>query len=117
MWISEQMVKPTSQSVIQTGKSTSNNNGVVEAVSTGIGRDIPVYSPYGYCFSLPVGSDLLLASNDAEQIGIGVLNSSAGLQKGEIKICSMAGGYIYLKNNGSVIINGLEITRDGVIKQ
>lgn len=116
MWISEQMTKTQSAIPMQTGISTMNNNGQVEAVSTGTQRDINIYSPYGYCFSLPIGVDMLLAKSDGSQAAIGTLMKNDGIKAGEIKIASASGAFIHLKDDGSVVINGLKINRNGVIE-
>ena len=115
MWISKQITKAQETPTVQTGTSTLNSNGQVEAVSTGAQRNISIYSPYGYCFSLPTGAQMLLAKSDGQQVAIGTLMNSDGVAAGEIMIKSQSGAYVHLKNNGSVIINGLEISRDGVI--
>lgn len=115
MWISKQITKTQDTPAVQTGTSTLNSNGQVEAVSTGAERNIGIYSPYGYSFSLPAGVKMLLAKSDGQQAAIGTLMSSDVLAAGEIMIKSSSGAYIHLKENGSVIINGLEISRNGVI--
>lgn len=115
MWISKQITKTQETPTVQTGTSTLNSNGQIEAVSTGSERNISIYSPYGYCFSMPAGVEMLLAKSDGQQAAIGTLMNPDGIANGEIMIKSLSGAYVHLKNNGSVIINGLEISRDGVI--
>lgn len=116
MWISEAIATDGGRQLLQTGKSTLNNNGSTEAVASGVSRGIEMYSPYGYAFSLPSGENLLLAECGGNQAGIGVLTSSENLAVGEIKITAASGAYIYLKNDGSVVINGLKINSKGVIE-
>lgn len=116
MWISQQISKGNEQSESQTGKSTLNSNGSVEITSTGVSRDVELYAPYGYSFSLPVGQSVLLTRCDGAQAGLGVAFSSEALALGEIKITSSSGAYIYLKQDGSVEINGLKINKNGVIE-
>ncbi|MCM1114356.1 MAG: hypothetical protein NC397_02545 [Clostridium sp.] len=116
MWISEHIVKESSSPIIQTGKSTLNANGNVEAVSTGVQRNLQIYSPYGYSASLPANVDILLADSGDAQVGIGVLQNSTSLNTGEIKITASSGAYIHLKSDGSVVINGLRINKNGVIE-
>lgn len=115
MWISRQIAKSQEQPAVQTGISTLNRNGEIDAVSTGAERSINIYAPYGYTFSLPMGIDMLLTKSDGEQAAIGVLMKNNGVKAGEVKITAASGAYIHLKNDGSVVINGLEIDRDGVI--
>ncbi len=115
MWISRQIGTPKQNSAAETGTVTLNSNGKVEAVSTGVQRDINVFSPFGYSFSVPEGEEMLLIEKSGEQAALGIAVKNKKLLSGEIKIESSSGAYIYLKNDGSVIINGLEISRDGVI--
>lgn len=116
MWISRQLAQEKQENPpIQTAKVTLNSTGDDNGVSAGSERGVGLCSPYGYCFSLPAGESLILTHCDAQQTAIGVSMASKGLKAGEIKITSQSGGYIYLKNDGSVVINGLEIDKDGVI--
>jgi phage gp45-like len=116
MWISKQIVKNEDEPISQTGKSTLNSDGSVEVVSTGVNRDVKMYAPFGYSYSLPTGINVLLTQGDGTQTGIGVELDSKNLKSGEIKITSSSGAYIYLKQDGSVVINGLAISKEGVIE-
>lgn len=116
MWISRQLAQEKQETTpIQTAKVTLNDTREDNGVSAGNERGVGLCSPYGYSFSLPAGENLVITHCDAQQTAIGVSMTSRGLKTGEIKITSKSGGYIYLKSNGSVVINGLEIDRDGVI--
>lgn len=116
MWISRQLSRRGSyDEQMQTGVSTLNSNGSIEAVSTGTERDIKVYSSYGYSFSPPAGVRMLFTKTDGQQSAVGVLMNSGSTEPGEIRIEADSGAYVYLKKDGSVIINGLEINKNGVI--
>lgn len=115
MWISRRISRSDTEPAVQTGKSTLNSNGSIEAVSTGMERDIEIYSPYGYMFSLPPGTDLLLTKYAGTQAGIGTLMRGGELKPGEIKIFSPSGAYVQLCSDGSVVINGLTINKNGEI--
>lgn len=117
MWISKQLANEKQQEtpLMQSATVTLNSDGNVEVSSTGTERGVQICAPFGYSFSLPAGEKLLLTHSDGAQTAIGVSMDSGGLSTGEIKISSPYGSYIHLKKNGSVIINGLEIDRDGVI--
>lgn len=116
MWISKQISKDNSFPVLQIGKSAVNSSGGTDAVSTVSQRNIEFYSPYGYRFLLPQNMNVLLAGEAGKQYGIGVLNGNSAMKPGEIKITAESGACIYLKADGSVEINGLKITKDGVIE-
>lgn len=113
MWISKKLAAESRETDLQTGKSTLNSNGRVEVVSSSVNRNVDMYAPYGYSFSLPAGNNVLLAKGDGGQIGIGVSVDSNELKTGEIKITSSSGGYIHIRQDGSVVINGLIINRNG----
>ena len=56
--------------------------------------------------------------------GEGTRNAEAGtkavqsnLKNGEIKICSLSGAYILLRSDGSVVINGAVIDKNGKITE
>lgn len=116
MWLSRQTTKNTAEATIQKGRVTLNSNGQLEAVSTGAERSIRIFSPYGYTFSPPQGADMLLAQSDGEKVSFGVEMNPNGVKAGEVKITSQFGGYIYLKSDGSVVINGLKINSKGEIE-
>lgn len=116
MWISSKLSSESNDTGVHTGKSTLNAKGSVEAVSTGVDRGVRIYAPYGYDFSLPAGTDMLLAQCDGEAVGLAVPCKSGAVKTGEIKITASSGAYIHLLQDGSVVINGLKISRNGVIE-
>jgi len=113
MWISRQTVKSSELPLIQTGKVTMSNKNGIEAVSSSPQRNIDIYSPYGYSYALPSGGNMMIAKCDGRSAATGVLMNSSELKTGEIKITSASGGYIFLRNDGSVVINGLVINKNG----
>lgn len=113
MWISKQIIKEQTEPPTQCGELTMNIDGSIEATSTGVERSISVYAPFGYNASVPSGTQLLLSQGGGEQVCLGVKSDASELKMGEIKISSSFGGYIYLKNDGSVEINGATITKEG----
>lgn len=116
MWISRQISKQQEGSENQKGSSTSNSNGSIEVTSNGACRDVEMYAPYGYNYSLPAYQDVFLTRCDGEQTCLGVRLGKDGLASGEIKISASSGAYIYLRQDGSVVINGLIINKNGVIE-
>lgn len=115
MWISRQISRVQEEAPVCKGRVTLNDNGSLEAVSTGIERNLEVFSPYGYSYSIPTGDDMLLAKCDGQQCAVGVKMNNSGLPLGEIMISSSSGACIRLKNDGSVEINGLVIDKSGRI--
>lgn len=115
MWISRQIIKQEHSLPIECGKVTMNVDGKIEASSTGVERNVGFYSPYGYAYCVPKGETLLLTQGGGEQVCIGVESDSSAVECGEIKITAQSGAYIYLKNDGSIVLNGLTISKEGKI--
>lgn len=117
MWISRQIGKGQANFSAETGKVTLSSKSTIETVSTGVDRDVHIYTPYGYSYLPPAGADMLLTKSSGEQAGIGVSMQKTDVKNGEIKIQAQSGAYIHFKENGSVVINGIEIDRDGVLHE
>lgn len=115
MWISTQIKEKPTENQTQTGRVTLNSDGKMEVIANGVDRNIETFLPYGYSCLIPRGEEVLLTQSGGEQIALGVRSSGNALKSGEIKILARSGAYIHLRNDGSVVINGLEITRDGEI--
>lgn len=115
MWISRQIIKEEKTPAVECGEVTMSANGNVEATSTGVERNVDFYAPYGYNFCVPKGEKLLLTQGGGEQVCIGVESDSSNMECGEIKIISLSGAYIYLKNDGIIVLNGLKISKEGKI--
>ena len=75
-------------------------------------RNAEVYAPYGYSFCAPAGEEGLIIGAIA-----GTKAVQSNLKNGEIKICSLSGAYILLRSDGSVVINGAVIGKNGKITE
>lgn len=113
MWISRQIIKQETQPAIENAKVTKNINGELEAVYSGVGRDVRIFAPFGYSYCVPRGEELLITQSNGMQSALGVEMSSKGLAEGEIMLRAKSGAYICLRNDGSVDINGLVINAKG----
>ena len=56
---------------------------------------------------MPKGEKLLLTQGGGEQVCIGVESDSSAVGYGEVKITSLSGAYIHLKNDGSLPKKGI----------
>ncbi len=132
MWLSKILNENKTESPAVEGISTGNSADGTCASAEYSAFGIPAFSPYGYTAAIPAGEELLLINSAAGTVcagcreggAAGNTNSNnaaandtaaAGLAPGEISITSLGGASITLKNDGSVIINGLTITKDGVL--
>ncbi len=77
-------------------------------------RNVAVVAPYGYLYVPPVGEDAVIVPFDGGEACVGVVTRlSENLQRGEVMLCSAGGASIVLKNDGSVLINGVDVTSNG----
>jgi phage gp45-like len=75
-----------------------------------------VYAPYGFCSYAPSGEKALIIPTNSGDAAVGYKMSVRYIMPGEVMLFSQGGAYITLKNDGSVIINGLTITPEGTIE-
>jgi hypothetical protein len=115
MWLSKMLSKENSNQTAESGTITLSNNQSWEASATVNARNLSSFSPFGYSFSAPVGEEVILVPSSDGQVALGTKMDSSQLENGEIKIVANSGACIYLKSDGSVEINGLVISPEGVI--
>ncbi|MBQ7202856.1 MAG: hypothetical protein IJS03_02430 [Eubacterium sp.] len=115
MWLSKMISKASPAAVAEKGSITISGTGDVEARASSSAQKLINYTPYGYCANVPVGEEVAVIPSSDGSIALGTACKSQSLESGEILITSKGGAIIMLKNNGSVIINSLEIDKNGVI--
>ena len=78
-------------------------------------RELPLFGPAGIRYQPREGQRALLLSGREGCALLGVLSpGGAMLPPGEIRL-ECGGGWLHLKQNGDVVINGVTITKDGQI--
>ncbi len=112
MWLSKRFNNPKI-SVSEVGMVTNSNNSIINTSSTVSSNGVLNYSPYGYSFSAPTGEEVLLINSSLGTVGAGTKMKNQNLLSGEVSISSIGGAKIVLKNDGTVNINGIVITKDG----
>lgn len=112
MWLSKRFNNPKI-SVSEVGMVTNSNNSIINTSSTVSSNGVLNYSPYGYSFSAPTGEEVLLINSSLGTVGAGTKMKNQNLSSGEVSISSIGGAKIVLKNDGTVNINGIVITKDG----
>ena len=105
MWLSKTLAKNNFSSRAERGNITISNNNSLEACASASARNISVYSPYGYCALPPVGEEIIVIPSLDGQVALGSRSKNGDIMSGEIKIQSLGGASILLKNDGSVVIN------------
>ena len=108
MWISKQLAADSSQEPnIQIGSVTISSPENLSVSGMYEKRKIDLYFPYGIESLPPVGSKSILLNCDGKYVCIASHSNISELEPGELRLSSSGGAYIYLKNNGQVIINGI----------
>ena len=114
MWVSREIVS---------GEKEKNNvffGKVTDASSAGLNvqadienRNIKTASPYGIVSVPEVGSKVIMTKVEDEFLLSGSIQDNASLEPGELMLYSAGGASIVLKNDGKVLINGVEYTQEG----
>lgn len=115
MWMSKRIVATSEKEVAEKGKVTLSDNQL-EAGATVTRRNIDSYAPYGYKSVPPVDEDVIMLESNDGAVVLGSLSKDEDIESGEVKISSLGGAYIILKNNGDIVLNGLVIDSRGVIQ-
>lgn len=115
MWMSKRIVATSEKEVAEKGKVTLSDNQL-EAGATVTRRNIDSYAPYGYKSVPPVDEDVIMLESNDGAVVLGALSKDENIESGEVKISSLGGAYIILKNNGDIVLNGLAIDSRGVIQ-
>lgn len=112
MWLSKEIVSGENQ------KNTTFFGKVTEADSTNLNiqteienRNPQVVSPYGVVSVPNVGSKVVMTKVEDDFLLSGTLQDNTSLEPGELMLYSAGGASIVLKNNGKVLINGIEFTQ------
>lgn len=115
MWMSKRIMATSEKEVAEKGKVTLSDNQL-EAGATVTRRNIDSYAPYGYKSVPPVDEDVIMLESNDGAVVLGALSKDEDIESGEVKISSLGGAYIILKNNGDIVLNGLVIDSRGVIQ-
>lgn len=109
MWITNIMTKSTikTNQVAKADVVCSNNGKVTTNGSCISGAYI--VAPYGVMSVPPKNAKAVLVNTSGDNFCMGVKLDTTNLEVGEVKICSLGGACIELKNNGNVYVNGRQI--------
>ena len=114
MWLNKNY-NSASESYAEKGTVTI---GGTQNLDAGEGaRNAEVFAPYGYSFCAPAGEEVLIVGSPFGGAVAGTKCTQENLKNGEIKICALSGAYILLRADGSVVINGTVIGKNGKITE
>lgn len=88
------------------GNVSQTGNTAVSVNASSEHREIPVAAPFGIAYVPPVGEESVVLPVADGEICLGVIAQNKQLSPGELMLYSSGGAYIYLKNDGTVEING-----------
>ena len=92
--------------------SSPQGYGAVAAAEV---RDLPIAAPGGYAYRPRQGEELAVLGTGDGTVCVGVVARAEELVPGEIKISGPAGSCLYFRADGTVVINGLQITPQGAV--
>ncbi len=110
MWISESLSKTSiAKPTAVRGNVVGSKTGKTEVVSSAEYKGLKCVTPYGVISIPPVSEEAVVLPLVDNEVCIGVVTEVASVQPGEILLKSKGGAEIYLKNDGSVYINGAKV--------
>lgn len=116
MWLSKMLSGGRAQTLrAERGLVTMSSGSGIEAGGAISTKNIRSYSPYGYDAIPPLGEELIIIPSTDGQVAVGTKLDVSDLQAGEIRLSSVGGAQILLKNDGTVVINSVVIDKNGVI--
>lgn len=116
MWLSQQFsqIPPELQAEVVT--VTISREGQLAVSGSQERREILPLLPGGLTALPAEGERGIALSFGGQTFWLGSLLPLTALPPGEVKLTSPGGGYVCLKQNGEVEINGLVITREGTLR-
>lgn len=114
MWLSRRLTERKSGYPAELGQVTGSGEQLTAAGSAEV-RGIRMLSPYGFTGMPPRGENVLIIPCGDGAVCAGMAAEQPDVAEGEIRIFSLGGAEIRLKNNGDVVINGAVIDASGSI--
>ncbi len=112
MWVSKEIVSGENEkNTVFFGKVTNASSAGLNVQTDIENRNTKIISPYGITSMPEVGSKVVMTKVEDEFLLTGSLQDDAYLEPGELMLYSAGGASIVLKNNGKVLINGIEYTQ------
>lgn len=107
MWILNYVTNNSiSEASADKGCIKGASDGKVKIHASSDYSQIPVAAPYGVSYLPVAGEETVVLCAGGENICLGTLSKSKGLEPGELMLESAGGASIELKNDGKVYING-----------
>lgn len=94
------------------------SRATVATLQTNLGKSPgtkELITPYGFYSMPPVGTKVYAIPVEGKDLLLGQQMTNTTVAAGEIYLKNAAGAYIHLKNDGTIVLNGLKITKNGTI--
>lgn len=109
MWLPKTIINKVNRRPISS-VTVENDESSESSVSGAQGyMAVEKASPYGIAYSAPKGMKSVIAPVGDSQVCVGVISfnpTQIQIEEGELLLFSSGGAKIYLKNDGTVVING-----------
>lgn len=110
MWIAENLSKNTiNKPTAESGNVVMSEIGRNALVASGVHSGFNFVTPYGIYSIPPVKEKAVVLPLADKEVCVGVISEVSSVQPGEILLKSKGGAEVYLKNDGSVYINGVKV--------
>lgn len=115
MWLSRRLTEKRISTSAELGQVISSGEQLTAAGSAEV-RNIPMLVPYGVEGMPPKGENTMMIPCAQGAVCAGIIVNQMDIAEGEVRVFSMGGAEIRLKNNGDVVINGMVIDKAGRIQ-
>ncbi|MBQ2825302.1 MAG: phage baseplate assembly protein [Clostridia bacterium] len=111
MWLTSFLNKDGKDTSARRGSVSGADSKSVNVDASTQHRGVDVVAPFGIAYVPPLGEGAVVVPFDGGEACVGVLSKApAKLQRGELMLYSKGGASIILKNDGSVLINGKQVS-------
>ncbi|HIY08522.1 MAG TPA: hypothetical protein H9680_04215 [Firmicutes bacterium] len=114
MWLMNQLGRRKETKGASLAPLTYAEGGSFGAVGEREWRELPVFGP-GCAYQPREEDELLVVESERGEVCAGVRAELTGLQPGELRLGREGGACILLRQDGSILLNGLVITPAGTI--
>lgn len=116
MWMNRAINQLDQPEPLHFATVTQAAGGTINTISHIQTLNTPVVSPAGITSMPQAGQEVFVVPTiSGDYVCLGITAADSTILEGELKLFSTGGAIIHLKSNGDIVLNGLIITKDGVI--
>ena len=111
MWLTSFLNKDSKDTSARMGSVSGVDSKGVNVDASTQHRGLDVVAPFGIAYVPPLGEGAVVVPFDGGEACVGVLSEAPEkLERGELMLYSKGGASIVLKNDGSALINGKQVS-------